>query len=327
MESELSNLEYTNADLMGNSLDDFTPLYSYIQSLESQREHEKSRELLSNLMDIIQGSDRENPHKSPGHSTIYRLMAGNYMALGQVAESSRLYRESLELFPDDDELRIDYGGCLACLHQFEASEKVLNLLADPVSHLPHRREETGLYTYRKNAALGEMYLSWNKFERAGVHFRQALEFGGDWIPAHLGLVELDLIHAKTIEAEEYLFKLFDTYGEDPELMLAAANLALITSNFEDADNFIFKSKGALLGDDRFEYLLFKLDFFQGDEESLEVAPYRLTGQTVETEAARAWLMNFKSEPFAKDPSRIPEEIWCEERQALDLAWKQVCALK
>jgi len=325
MESELSNLEYTDANHMGNPRDDFTSLYNYIGSLESQREHEKSRELLNNLMNIIQGYERDSLHKSPGLSTIYRLMAANYMALGQVAESLRLYQEGLDFFSDDDELRIGYGGCLARTHQFEACEKVLNLLGAPGFHLTNMAEDSGLYTYRKNTALGEMYLLWNKLEKAGVHFKRALEFCDDWIPAHLGLIELDLIHAKTIEAEEYLLKLFDTCGEDPELMLAAANLALITFNFEDADNLIFKLKGALLGDDRFEYLLFKLDFFKGDDESLKITPYRLTGQTVETEAARVWLLNFKNEQYDKDPSRIPEEIWREEYQALDLAWKQVCA--
>ena len=52
-------------------------------------------------------------------------------------------------------------------------------------------------------------------------------------------------------------------------------------------------------------------------------PYGMTGQTVETEAARVWLLNLKKEPFQKDPSRIPEETWREEYLALDIVWEQI----
>jgi len=253
----------------------------------------------------------------------YRLFAERCMVEGKVAEVDRLCEEGLRFFPESDELRLYYGHCLTRLHQFKAAEEVLSQLEDNRASKAGRTTSPGLFTYRKNTAQGELYQRAGQIEKAHRHFSNALEYRDDWMPAHIGLIEVEIINRQSLQAAKHLGMLIDILGSDPALMLMAANLALISFNFEEADNFAAKLQGKLIGDDRFEHLLFQVDFFKGDHDSLYNVPYLLTGETVETEAARVWLIHFKEETYRKDASRIPEDAWREEYQALDLAWEQI----
>ncbi len=306
-----------------NNYGDLTALFKYISILESQKEHEKSRDILNDLLHIVRGIESVTPEKSSGLCTTYRLIADNHMEVGEVSEAARLCREGLQFCPGYGELLLSYSNCLTRLHQFEASENILDQIDEKSVTATHKATNSGLCTYRKSTALGQLYQDWGKIELARQHFTKALQSRGDWIPAHVGLIESEIIETNLAKAGQYMAMIMQKHGPDHALKLTAANLALITSNFAEADDLAARLQGNLLGDDRFEYLLFQLDFFKGDHESLSHVPYLMTGESAETEAARVWVMEFKGKSYQEDLSRIPEDVWREEYQALDRAWQDI----
>ncbi len=302
---------------------DLTALFKYISMLDSQKEHEKSRDMLNDLLHIVSGLESVTPEKNSEFSTIYRLIADNHMAVGEVSEAARSCREGLRIFPGYGELLLSYGNCLTRLHQFEASENILDQIDEKSVTADHNSTNSGLRTYRKNTAIGQLYQDWGKIERARQHFTKALQSRSDWIPAHIGIIESEIIGTNLAKAGQYMDMIMQKHGPDNALTLTAANLALITSNFAEADELATRLQGNMLGNDRFEYLLFQIDFFRGDHESLLEVPYLMTGESAETEAARVWLMKFRGTSYQEDPARIPEDIWLEEYRALDRAWENI----
>jgi tetratricopeptide (TPR) repeat protein len=250
-------------------------------------------------------------------------MAGNCIAVGEVSKAAQVCQEGLQLFQQSDELRLLQGECLTRLCQFEAAEKTLSYPNGQAISFLNDATTSGLYTFRKNSSLGALYQCWDRLDQAQIHFKRALEFREDWVPAHIGLIELEIMEANLPKAEQDLAQAMDRFGLNSALMLMAANLAFISSRFKEADDIIAQLQGRLLGDDRFEYLLFQVDFFKGDCEALKHVPYLMTGETVETEAARIWVQEFKGEPFQENLSRIPQSVWYEEYLALDRTWQDI----
>jgi len=316
MENEYLNVRDPND--IRERLEDLSSLYKYVSILESQKEHRKSRQILNMLINIVRSLGTGVIQKRHDFSAAYQLFAGNCMAVGEVKKAHQLCREGLQFFPESDELRLFLGHCLTNLHQFEEAEKVFHQL-DGKEEL----SESGLYTFRKSTKLGELYQRWGQLEEAEKHFKMGLGFRNGWIPAHIGLIELEIMKTNMKEAREYLAHAIKRFGPDPALMLTTANLALISSNFAEADDLAANLQGKLLGDDRFEYLLFQIDFFKGDHDSLSNVPYLMTGKSVETEAARIWAEHFKGKTYEEDPLRIPKDVWREEYNELNTVWQGI----
>lgn len=292
-------------------------LYHYIQKFDGHRDNEKCRQVLSLLIDFAERLPCEMLQGKPELATAYHLMADAHIRFGEVSTAADLYQRGLQKFPASGDLLLGYGECLTRLYRFDEAEEVLiRLNGDVVS-------PEGMHTYRKKTALGELYQRREMLEEARVYYDAALNYRSDWIPAHIGLIELEVITCHIGKAEESLGKIIKKLGPDPRLLLLLANIALILSKAEAAQEIASRIGGKLLEDDRFEYFLFQLDFFKGDRDSLVQVPYFISGETVESEAARVWLMSLTGRAYQADPARIPENIWREEYLALDQAWHEI----
>ena len=320
---ERQNFKANDSFHVGDYLDDIPDFYKYISMLNSRKEHGKSGRLLQTFLDIIRGLEFGAIQSKPYLADAFRLFAANCMAIGEVSKANQLCKEGLQRFPESVELQLYYGHCLTRLHQFEAAEKNLLQITEIDTSSFSDPASSCFYSFRKSTALGELYQRWDKYEKARKNFEAALGFHSDWFPAHVGLIELEIARNDIVEAGRYLEKVMVKLGSQPILILAAAHLALISLKFNEADDLVAQIQGKLLEDDRFEYLLFLIDFFKGDRESLINVPYLLKGESVETEAARAWLLHLKGEDYKKDHSRIPENTWREEYDELDAAWQQI----
>ena len=182
-----------------------------------------------------------------------------------------------------------------------------------------------MYTFRKHTALGELHQQWDNIREAESQFKCALDSCEDCVPAHRGLIELEIMKTNLSEAYQNLAVAIKICGPSPSLILTTANLALISLKLEEADNTAASLKGSQLDDDRFEYLLFQIDFFKRDRESLISVPYMMTGESAETEAARIWLMKLRGKEYRNDPFRIPEDVWQDEYRTLDQIWKDIAS--
>ncbi|RPH52384.1 MAG: tetratricopeptide repeat protein [Desulfobacteraceae bacterium] len=297
--------------------------HQLISLLEQQQDHAKCGNVLDLLVGFIRGIDPETLKKSLQLSKAYSLMAENHIREGELRAAADLYQEGLQVFPQSDELRLGYGECLIQLNQFELSDRIFKQLGKNDISFPDKEFCRGLYTYRKNSAMGNLYQSWGKTEEARHFYKEAVGCNAEWIPAHTGLIETEIIAGNLYIAEKYLSEVMNQLGRDPALILISANIAMISSKFAEAEDLLIELKGKLLGTDRFEYLLFQTDYFNGDLESLSRIPNLIKGETVETEAARVWLNNLQGENYQPDPLRIPEEIWRSEYVALDNAWQEM----
>lgn len=294
-----------------------------ISLMEQQHDHAKCRNVLDLLVGSIRGIDPETLKKSPQLSKAYSLMAENHIGTGELRAAADLYQKGLQVFPQSDALRLGYGECLIQLNQFELSDRIFKQLGKNDMPSPDQEYCRGLYTYRKHSAMGNLYQSWGKTEAARHFYKEAVGYNAEWIPAHTGLIETEIIAGNIHFAEKYLSEIMNQLGRDPALILISANIALISSKFAEAEDLLIQLKGTLLGTDRFEYLLFQSDYFKGDQESLTQIPNLIRGETIETEAARVWLNNLQGEDYPPDPLRIPEEIWRSEYIALDNTWKEI----
>ena len=308
---------------MGKQTEDLYARYKYVSMIDPRKEHEKARKSLKELLDIIRGLESTMIAKRPYLAEAYRLFANNCMARGLVGKAGMICEEGLQTFPESDELRLFYAHCLMRLHRFDEAEGALNQM--DTTHISHTRQsvQTGLHTFRRDAARGELYQAWGRHERARQNFKAALESRDDWLSAHVGLIELEIIQQDIIKAGLYLENVMAKLGPKPILLLAGAHLALISKKFNEADDLASQIQGNLLGDERFEYLIFLIDFFKGDSESLLHVPYMLQGESMETEAARVWLLHLRGSEYKKDPSRIPEDVWREEYNELTMAWQGI----
>jgi tetratricopeptide (TPR) repeat protein len=295
---------------------DLSTIFQYISRLHADRSYDKAAELLKILMDVSGSLSKDRPDADGNLRQIYQLMVQNCIAVGEVFKACLLCKEGLQSLRSSDELKLGLGDCLTRLRRFEEAERVLHQVNENGTSLES-------HVLGKNTSLGELYLRWDELERSRLHFEKALRIQEICIPAHVGLIELDIMETKFTRGRESLECAVETFGPEPELMLTAANMAMIASNFKEADEIAADLKGKLLGDDQFEYFLFQMDFLKGDHESLKVVPYPMTGSTLETEAARIWLKQFREEPYQQDPARIPESVWREELLALDRAWEAI----
>jgi tetratricopeptide (TPR) repeat protein len=320
---QTENLLIREPDRAGDFLSDFPRIADYVHLLESRKERDKSREILNLLIEIARTFHRETLRKTSHISDIYRMTVDNCVNLGRIAEATRLCEEGLQIFSQHDELQLSYGDCLARMHQFEAAEKVFQRISDRWTTAPAEEISSGLFSYRVNTAFGEMYQRWGRLDEARQHFRIALSCRKDWVPALVGIIELDILKGNLSEANKTLDGAIECFGFVPVLTLAKANLAMILRRFEEADDVLAGVRGELLGDDRFEYMVFQIDFIQADRESLLTVPYGLIGATAETEAARVWLKHLRQESCQEDSSRIPKRVWYEEFTALDEAWRDI----
>ena len=184
---------------------------------------------------------------------------------------------------------------------------------------------TGLDTCRIYTALGEIYQRRNHPARALIFYDAALESRPDWVPAHVGLIETEIIRGNAVAAQAYLEEVIAKTGPDPHLLLMLASVALMLSKPEKAHEIACQIEGELLGDDRFEHFLFQLDFFNHDREALTRVPYHIKGATIETEAARVWLLHLNGQTYQSDSARIPADTWREEYLALEEAWRVLTA--
>ncbi len=300
--------------------EDISVFTAYLSLLAGQGEQEKCRRLLGPLLDVVRALAPGERQAIPFLAAVFRLAAENSIRTGEVSAAADLYREGIELFPRAGELRLGYGECLIRLCRFAAAESVLHELAEGSADPSAELECPGLTTYRKDTALGELRQSQGCQEAAQDFFASALADNPAWIPAHIGMIETEILKGNVGGAEQYLAAVLERLGPDPALLLAAAESALIAADFAKAEDWAVRLQGELLGDDRFEYLLFKIDFFRGDRGALTRAPYLLRGETVETEAARVWLHRLNGGAHAADPRRIPEELWRDEYATLDAAW-------
>ena len=312
-------------DFAAKDLDGLYALYKHISTIETCRENDDVAMKINELLSMVRNLTRTSVRKDPVISDVYLLIARHHMHRGEVIKAAHLCLEGLQNFPGNGELRLYYGHCLTCLHRFEEAHKVLLELKENNSHYPGSSRTPGLYTFRKYTALGELYQRWDNIKEAEKQFKCALDSCEDCIPAHAGLIELEIIKTDLSKAYRNLSVAIKKYGPHPPLILTAANLALISSKLEKADNLAASLKGSQLDNDRFEYLLFQIDFFRGDRESLMNIPYMMTGETVETEAARIWLTNLRGEEYRNDPSRIPEDVWQDEYRTLDHVWRETAS--
>ncbi len=319
----LPNNNIINNIAIPENPEDFTALYNYISLLSQRKEYDKCGNLLYLLVNFIRGMEFNERKKTPQILTGYRLIAENHIKKGEISAAEALCREGLDIFPYSDELKLCYGKCLIQLHQFELSERIFKKLYDYKTPSYDNEICNGLYTYRLKSALGELYQNWGKTEDAQIHFNESIEYNPQWMPAHVGLVEIEIIKRNPHIAEQYLSMIINKFGNDSTLLLLSANVAIILSKFDEAEDIIIRLKGELLGEDRFEYLLFLIDFFKGDYESLSHLPNMITGETVETEAARVWLNKLKGFNYKRDALRIPEEIWKDEYINLDNTWEEI----
>jgi tetratricopeptide (TPR) repeat protein len=320
---QTENLLIREPDRADDFLSDFPRITDYVHLLESQKERDKSHEILNLLIEIVRTFHRETLQKTAHMADIYRMSVDNCAKLGRIAEATRLCEEGLQIFPQNGELQLSYGDSLVHMHQFEAAEKAYWRIRDEWTTAPAEENSLGLFSYRVNTALGEMYQRWGKLDEARQHFRMALSCRKDWTPALVGIVELDIIEANLSAANKTLDGAIERFGLLPVFTLCKANLAMILGRFEEADDILSGIRGELLGDDRFEYLIFQIDFIQADRESLLTVPYGLIGATAEAEAARIWLKHLRQESFQEDYSRIPKSVWHEEYSALDQAWRDI----
>lgn len=310
-----------------NSPEDFSALYNYFSILSHYKEYDKCAQLLELLIDFIRKLNTEDRNTMPQLSKGYCLIAQNHIKKGEIQAAAGLYLEGLEKFTSSDELHLEYGKCLIKLNQFERSNQILSQIDDKNLLACNKDNDNGLYIYQKYSALGELYQNWGKIEEAQIYFDAAINYNKCCVPAHIGLAEIEIIKGRPNNAKQYLSMVMDKIGEEPALILTMANIEAISSNFIEAYDYIVMLKGELLGEDRFEYILFLIDFLKGDYESLLHLPNFIKGETIETEAARIWINNLKGIKYEEDASRIPEEIWKNEYIALNKAWEEIIAYK
>ena len=297
--------------------------YTCVSMIDQRKEHAKARKNLKELLDMIHGLNSIMITKRPYLARVYHLFADNCLLGGLVSEAKMVCEEGLHYFPESDELRLFYAHCLTRLHRFDEAEDILHQMDTRQASYSKHSVQPGLYTFRRAAALGELNQEWGRYEKARQNFNAALKFRDDLLSAHVGLIELKIIQQDIITAGRYLEKVIARLGPRSTLLLTAAHLALISKKFDKADDLAAQIQGNLLSDERFEYLLFLIDFFKGDRESLLHVPCMLQGQSVETEAARVWLLHLRGNEYKKDPSRIPEDVWREEYNELNTAWQEI----
>lgn len=306
-------------------LSEFPRISEYVQLLETRKEREKSREILKLLLEIARTFHRETLQQTVNVSDVYCMAVDNCVKLGRIAEAFQLCEEGLHIFNQHDTLQLSYGECLLRLECFEQAEKVLLGLKRHWSEASAGTTPSERLVCRLGAALGELYQNWGKLDISRQHFQTVLRCQQDAIPAYIGMVELSVLEGDLESAHHDIAHLLNRFGPVPQLVLTKANLALISGRSEEADELLAGLSGDLLGEDRFEYMLFQVDFFRGDLTSILCVPYRMTGASAETEAARVWLKHLRQQPWAEDSARIPKNVWQAEYLILEQAWKDIAS--
>ena len=312
-------------EFSSKELDGLHALYKHITGIETCRKNDDLTVKINELLSMVRTFSKTPALENSIIPDIYLLVARHHMHRGEVVKSAHLCLEGLQNYPKDAELQLYHGHCLTCLRRFEEAHKILLEIKENNSHPTKPSQVPGLYTFRKHTALGELHQQWDNIREAESQFKCALDSCEDCVPAHRGLIELEIMKTNLSEAYQNLAVAIKICGPSPSLILTTANLALVSLKLEDADNTAASLKGSQLDDDRFEYLLFQIDFFKRDRESLISVPYMMTGESAETEAARIWLMKLRGKEYRNDPFRIPENVWQDEYRTLDQIWKDIAS--
>lgn len=282
------------------------------------KEKGKAAGLINSLLEIIPLLERGLIERNEEFAAIFRLVGRDLLREGFPVAAAALYREGRRLFPEDEELLLGLGDALTRLHLFPQAEEALQ--ADVPKGGTGAASGNNVSSRRRYTALGALYQAWERFAEARACYQLALSEDSCWVPAHMGLFETMICEGKVDQARAYLCRQAESLGPDPLFVMAMSQLALIAGDFSKAQELAIGLGGCLLGDERFEHLLFQLDFFQKDMEALTKVPYPLKGETLETEAVRIWLMDLRGQARTDDPLRIPECLWGGEYDALNRAW-------